>query len=578
MGSISVGQIIGSYRVVRLLGEGGMGAVYEAVHTTLNRRVAIKALHAQYAGDPVSAARFLQEAKSANLVQHPGVVQIFEFGQLSDGTAYFIMEYLQGETLSARIRRAAAQPGGRVGMPALVSCCAVAKVCAVVHRQGLVHRDLKPANIMIVSDPDVPGGERIKLLDFGIVKATQAAGVGDGGTADVKTRTGSVMGTPHYMAPEQWRSHKQIDGKADVYALGVIQYQLLTGSLPFDDDDLPVLGMKHCFEPPRPLTELDPSLRSDVAALGMQMLEKDPALRPSMSEVATELGQILGVLSEAELQRRSANPRPVVPHMPAAAAPAGAALAAAAIAKVAKKQREQDKVNIPAQAAAIPTVPMRASPPAVAKNFASETAPTLPLPRRFSRIVIMLGALGILGGAWVVVRNRSPSTYPVSQNFSVAAESADLAFPMDLVLLQQEDLTSPQEEVLASPQLEDLASPKPLDLELPALRQRPGLRAGKPTPSKQCEPILPTTACIQGANLTMDKRELLIEAFRKSDAKICVGERLLLDGLPKAPRLAAIPPSLQRDNRVARALTLTLRGLLGSSEYPSQVAVRCESP
>lgn len=602
MHAISTNQIIGSYRIIGLLGEGGMGAVYEAVHTTLNRRVAIKTLHPQYADDPILAARFLQEAKAANLIQHPGVVQIFEFGQIPGGPPYFIMEYLEGETLSARIRRAAKKPSGRLGTPGLVACSAVARVCAVVHKQGLVHRDLKPANIMIVPDPDLPGGERFKLLDFGIVKAAQTGGEADGSHIHAKTRTGSMLGTPQYMAPEQWRSQKQIDGKADVYALGVIHYQILTGRLPFDHDDFPVLGMMHCFEAPRPLSDLDPSLRPDVVSLGMKMLEKEPAQRPTMSEVANALGRILATLSDAEhhpapivlnsppspmtglavtvdprlvgepAPERPASPAPVSakaplhdrPQTPGATAPPGS--------------KRQEVENVPDPLVGVPTAPMRAPSPAAQRLLASPTAPTLGSPSGLTRLVlpVLLLASMFAGSTWVAIHYWGTPPLPRAKDLGRSEAQLPALHAADLATLPDQQL-APAPDDLALSESDDLASPKASELDSQRRPPSPVPHIIRKPVSKPCEPISSTANCTIGPNLTMNQRDLVIEAFRLSAAKLCYGERLVLDGLPKLPRVSVVPPSMQRDSGAVRALTLTLRGLLGRREFPPQVEVRCDS-
>ena len=621
--SILVGQTIGSYRIVRPLGEGGMGAVYEAVHKTLNRRCAIKVLQSQYANDPVIAARFLQEAKAANLVQHPGIVQIFEFGQLADQTPYFVMEFLDGDTLSTRIRRAAQRSGGGgLGRSGLVTCWAIAKVCSVVHQQGLVHRDLKPANIMIVPDADIPGGERIKLLDFGIVKASQAGDEAQG-SFDVKTRTGSVMGTPQYMAPEQWRGQKNIDGRTDVYALGVILYLTLTGRLPFDHDDLPVLGMMHCFNEPPLLTDLDPSLPLEVATLGIKMLQKDPGKRPAMSEVAGTLKNILGMMSETEQRPTepgasrarsearaepqtldpallkssvSLSPKLSIPHSPNTpptadegephdtnpdSAPQSAKKMAGLERSNAKPQRKSDEANIPLAPKQAGTAPLPAPPPVEIKKRSSPTAPTLRSAKRRSWQTLLLVALGLTSavGVGIVIHNTRTPEPLASADLGGAPDLMTTSPPSNSVPAVLPDLvTSPVPPDLAVPP--DISEPEPPDLQ-PAEPQHDMAKNNKPfKPSSKpaCVPILPTEACITSSKLSISQRELIIKAFKRSGAKMCVGERLVLSGLPALPRVSVVPPSMDRAGVATRTLTLTLRGLLSGDEFPSQVELQCSAP
>ena len=219
-----IGQQIGSYHVLRKIGAGGMGAVFEAVHQQIGRRAAIKILHGQYAEDPEVATRFLNEARAVNLVQHPGLVSIFEYGQLPDRTAYIIMEYLPAGSLAGRLK---ATEGG-LGPAALRFARQMASALAAAHAQGIIHRDLKPANVMLASDPDTAGGERVKILDFGIAKVAAPAGEAEGPL----TRTGAMLGTAAYMSLEQCRNAATADAKSDVYSLGVICYEMLAAAAP----------------------------------------------------------------------------------------------------------------------------------------------------------------------------------------------------------------------------------------------------------------------------------------------------------------------------------------------------------
>jgi serine/threonine protein kinase len=161
------GQRIGSYRVVRKIGQGGMGAVYEAVHEQLGRRAAIKLLRKELSQDPQIVIRFFNEGKAASRIEHSGIVQIFEYGHLPDQTAYIIMEFLRGEALSARLRSL----GGKLPLADLLRISRqIASALAATHAKGIIHRDLKPDNIMLVPDSEMPGGERVKILDFGVAK------------------------------------------------------------------------------------------------------------------------------------------------------------------------------------------------------------------------------------------------------------------------------------------------------------------------------------------------------------------------------------------------------------------------
>lgn len=280
------GQQLGPYRIVRLLGEGGMGAVYEARQEPLDRRVAIKTLHAEHAKNKESIARFFNEAKVLSRLEHPSIVQVSDFGYADDGAAYLAMEYLRGQSLAARLRELSIR-GERLALPtALQICVQVADVLGVAHGEGIVHRDLKPENLMLVADPVAPGGERVKVLDFGIAKLTTDQ-------SGVKTGTDQMMGTPAYMSPEQCAGAGGVDAQTDVYALGCVLYELLAGKRPFVADGLGLLLAMHMFEEPTPLISIVPALPAPVAELVHRMLRKDKKQRPTIQEVARDLSNLL---------------------------------------------------------------------------------------------------------------------------------------------------------------------------------------------------------------------------------------------------------------------------------------------
>ncbi len=270
---------LGNYHIGRRLGGGGMGDVFEATHTLIGRRAAIKVLHPHLSENPLFVSRFLNEARSVNLVRHPGLVEIYEFGTLPDGTAYIVMEYLEGEILSDRYRRV----GANFGAAELRALRLTALALAAAHEKGIVHRDLKPDNVMVVKDPERPGEERVKVLDFGIAKMAEPPAAGQ-----VKTETGMAMGTVHYMSPEQCQA-LPLDDKSDVYSLGVMLYQLVAGKRPFESDLASEVMVLHVRVPPRPVRELNPTVSDELAALLERMMAKDRTARPAMAEAAVEL-------------------------------------------------------------------------------------------------------------------------------------------------------------------------------------------------------------------------------------------------------------------------------------------------
>ncbi len=290
-----VDQRIGNYRIVRKLGEGGMGVVFEVVHEYIGRRAAVKVLHADFSRNPEMAVRFLNEARAANIVQHPGIVNIFEFDRLPDGSAYIVMDYLDGDSLTQRL----AKHGGHLDVNyALQLAWQIAEALAAAHGKGVIHRDLKPDNIMIVGDPNDASREQAKILDFGIAKVAESQGLGP---TLVKTQIGVPMGTPLYMAPEQWKGASEVEDKADVYSLGVILYEMLAGQPPFIANSSSEVMALHILAAPRPIRDLNPLTPDEVAALLHQMLAKSPPERPTMIQVARELRRLAGVNIEYSL-------------------------------------------------------------------------------------------------------------------------------------------------------------------------------------------------------------------------------------------------------------------------------------
>jgi serine/threonine-protein kinase len=295
---------IGPYRIVRPLGEGGMGAVYEAIQEPIQRRVAIKLLLPQYGQNRDVLARFFNEARVVNLIEHPSIVQISDYGQTEDGTAYLVMEYLHGETLSGRLDRLR-RAGERLRPVKAVQLAAqIADALAAAHKKAIVHRDLKPANVMLVRDSAVAGSERAKILDFGIAKLTQGQAKG--------TANNLVMGTPQYMSPEQCRGAGLVDDKTDVYALGVMLFEMLAGRPPFLAENAVEYMSQHVFSDPPPLIALAKDLPANVAALVHRLLHKDKTARPAMDDIRTELCRLLSELSDGTMER----PPDAVPPLP----------------------------------------------------------------------------------------------------------------------------------------------------------------------------------------------------------------------------------------------------------------------
>ncbi|HET6147842.1 MAG TPA: serine/threonine-protein kinase [Polyangia bacterium] len=276
-----IGQSFGNYRAISVLGEGGMGVVYLAEHPEIGRKVAVKVLHPDFARDQQVLGRFLNEARAANAIRHPNIIEILDSGVLPDQTPFLVMELLEGESLAARIRR--------LGRLPIADICDFAYQAAsalnAAHAKGIVHRDLKPDNLFIVPDPHDDGRERLKVLDFGIAKLQQHS-PGD----SVKTRTGTLMGTPIYMSPEQCRGVRTVDHRSDVYSLGVILYEMALGHPPFVSEGFGDLVNMHMNVPPAPPRRLRPELPVGLESVILTMLAKAPEERfESMAALQTAL-------------------------------------------------------------------------------------------------------------------------------------------------------------------------------------------------------------------------------------------------------------------------------------------------
>jgi serine/threonine protein kinase len=273
---------VGQFKITALLGEGGMGCVYLAEHALIGRKSAVKVLGEAVADNEEAAARFFNEARAVAALRHPNIVDVTDFGSF-EGQPYIVMEYLEGETLQARLERDRAMNDAAAARIALQ----VAAAAGAAHAQGLVHRDLKPANIFLRQHADYP--DFVKVLDFGIAKMLGA----DAESNSYQTQAGAMLGTPAYMSPEQCLGEATLDHRSDIYSLGVVLYSMITGRLPFDGA-VGRLILGHVHETPAPPSSINPGVSGVMNAIVLRALEKRPENRfASMRELRDALAAVM---------------------------------------------------------------------------------------------------------------------------------------------------------------------------------------------------------------------------------------------------------------------------------------------
>jgi eukaryotic-like serine/threonine-protein kinase len=379
---------IGGYQITGILGEGGMGKVYIGEHELLGRRAAIKVLLPEYSNDQEVVNRFFNEAKAATAIRHPGIVKVYDFGYQEDGSAYIAMEFMEGEPLDVRLQRMGWLPVEQ----ALRLAGQMASALAAAHQHRIVHRDLKPANVFVVSDPQVAGGERAKLLDFGIAKFSQPD------DPDAKqTRAGAILGSPQYMAPEQIRGSRDVDARADLYSLGCILFQMLCGRPPFDGGGNGAMAVmaSHLDDPPPMPSSLRADVPREVEALILYLLAKDPAHRyQSAAEVGMAIAAILGEqVSFASMPGVTAELSQV-----ARTAPSGVALSPAGVPLSDSQIISHATSQIGMQSAGLTTVA-----PVPGSQVRTQA---MRLPARRNRMIALVAALVLVAGGSVLALSQ----------------------------------------------------------------------------------------------------------------------------------------------------------------------------
>ena len=412
--------LAGRYRVVRHLGEGGMGVVYEATHTVIGRTVAVKVLRERHVDRPEVAGRLMNEAKLASSIRNQHIVDIFDFGETSDGRTFVAMELCEGTSFAQVLREGGPLEEKRAARIALQ----VADALGAAHDAGVIHRDVKPENVFLLPQD---GGDFVKVLDFGISKALRGPGT-DGEEGVRLTHTGMVLGTPLYMSPEQARGEEGIDHRVDVYALGIILYETLTGELPFSGSNyLSVIAEVQHRPVVRP-REMRPDLSTGMERIVLRAMHRDRDARyPSMGALAEDLRHLLaGEPIPTHPDDAPAAPPPAAPRRTGRTAliVAGSLITLAALVAGALYVARTGDASPPPSVAASSPSPAEAAQPSPAQS-PSTNAPT---PAPTSTVIVKIQSTP--PGAAILNGSRKLGVTPQSVELARSDRPVHLAFEL----------------------------------------------------------------------------------------------------------------------------------------------------
>jgi serine/threonine-protein kinase len=459
----AIGEVIGGkFRVMRLLGQGGMGVVFAAQHEILGREVALKLLHAEALAEPEAVKRFLNEARAAARIQGDHVTRVLDVGLLDDGRPYISMELLEGEDLGAVLeKRGALEPTAAVDL-----LLQAMEAIAEAHALGIVHRDLKPSNLFLAARPD--GSTLLKVLDFGIAKVA-----GGDPQLQVQTSTKAMMGSPLYMSPEQVRSAKSADAQSDVWALGAIGYELLTGSPPFRGESLGEVFLAIVEQAPEPAHQRRPGVPPELSAVVARCLQRDRAARfSSVAEVAAAL----------------------VPFASSQGAQSAGRIAAMTDRSMRGSGARDVAAGFVSSSPRVPiaTVPITGGTPAslaraeVASTNGSWAGLPPPAPRAGSRVGLLIGVGGAVLAvavvvAWLGVRGHATASRAPSEPTAAPTVAATATLAPSATL---ESPTSPPPSSASTAPVASSAPARPGSSVRPGSPAAPGARPpGKPGPN-----------------------------------------------------------------------------------------------
>jgi serine/threonine protein kinase len=465
-----IGETVGSYRVVSQIGVGGMGTVYLAEHPLIGKKVAIKVLRSEYLTNTEALHRFFNEARATAQLRHPALIEIFDYGIHPTGVAYIIMEYLEGETLEARIRK-----GYALLLPQIIDIAyQVAAGLGVAHRAGIVHRDLKPENLFLLPDPTRPAGDVVKILDFGIAKLANV-------TAPHQTRADALLGTPMYMSPEQCRGAGGLDHRTDIYSWGCILYAMLCRRPPFLAQSFGELIVAHLQEPPVRPRSIDPMIPESLEAIVLRALAKDPAARQQSADAlltdlrgfaASHLGtptwgagpsyNSAPPLTPGPSARSAGSSQPPMPSPPMPSPRVETLLAGSSMPETAVAPDFAVFAGSPAPDTTLSRASSQIRPSGWRASFA---------PPNLRRNALFAGGIAIAALGFAVVRVRSTPT-TVATNFDVNGGAAESSAQATSVMLPPEP---------AHPTVEVVGSSAPL----PPLTAAPGPTIGAGSSSRR---------------------------------------------------------------------------------------------
>ncbi|HEU4408892.1 MAG TPA: protein kinase [Polyangiaceae bacterium] len=467
--AVREGDIVAQrYRIERMLGVGGMGVVMAATHTVLHEKVAIKLLLPELAKNEEASKRFVREARAAARVKSEHIARVTDVGALEDGTPFMVMEYLEGETLAGLLEQRGRLPVGEAIDYVLQACRAL----AAAHDKGIVHRDLKPSNLFLARQDD--GSHVIKVLDFGISKVNTPGSFNEGNI----TKTSAVMGSPNYMSPEQMRSTRTVDGRSDIWSLGVSLYELIAGDPPFMGQSFPEVCLAIAQDPPVPLRKHVPEVPAELEAVVFKCLEKDPERRfAKVSEFARALLPFAPQASHsATATRWSIADEASVPRLDTAATtpsllPSEAALSTGSGRSPAVARTGSTWANTQQWQAAAP-----------------------PPPRKGRAMMAAAGLMGVAGaaiGVWLTWRYTHTEVAP--RPAPTPAESATVAKANDPAG-ETPPPSAPSTFASNPPTIEPTPSTEPVVAPLPSSTARPTATGRPPPPGRPPRPPAPPSS------------------------------------------------------------------------------------